>query len=573
MAASTTPLAGDHGRAHPQLHEGMRVMACDRDPPNFGQVWQDHDSAADILFIAPSGHERVVRLPKDQLRRPDGSPLKAAGRPEDLEGSSRRPPGTKSPAPEKAGFFDDHEFARIIVRVAGGDDIVDEAINRLPYEWGECLGLAQEDAAGGIDRWFRWLESRSPDRVAACREAIDRARADPDGDREEVGGGPIDLGIVGSAEFARSHYPREWLARRILVKGRPGVIGGPQKAMKTSTVIDLVVSLGVAGRFLGEFEVPDPVKTLLISGESGEATIQETMRRVCRSKGIDPVALEGQVFWGFTLPQLGSPENLAALARFISEKGIEVVIIDPLYLCLTTAGKKVDPSNLFDVGPLLKTIAEVCLEAGATPFLVHHFGKNRENLYGLPDMEDLAFSGIQEFARQWILVGRRERYEPGSGRHNLWLTVGGSDGHSGEWSVDVEEGIVGEDFRDRRWDVTITRAAEAIDQAMGKKAAAWAQREAEKATVRDQARSIKLQDDAEAALRVLGLADGRRRTKGGWRSAMGGWSGDRINSVVDFLLSKGRIRAVDDVTIAGAKGNSWTGQGFEFVGPLPESKG
>ena len=64
------------------------------------------------------------------------------------------------------------------------------------------------------------------------------------------------------------------------------------------------------------------------------------MRRVCRSKGIDPEELEGYAFWGFTLPQLGSPEHLAALAKFIQDNGIEVVIIDPLYLCLTARARR-----------------------------------------------------------------------------------------------------------------------------------------------------------------------------------------------------------------------------------------
>ena len=32
-------------------------------------------------------------------------------------------------------------------------------------------------------------------------------------------------------------------------------------------------------------------------------------------------------------------------------------------------GKKIDPANLFDVGPLLKLITDTCLDAGATEVL------------------------------------------------------------------------------------------------------------------------------------------------------------------------------------------------------------
>ena len=36
--------------------------------------------------------------------------------------------------------------------------------------------------------------------------------------------------------------------------------------------------------------------------------------------------------------------------------------------------------------------------------------------------------GVGEFVRQWVLVGRRTPYQPGTGAHDLLLTVGGSAG-------------------------------------------------------------------------------------------------------------------------------------------------
>src|SRR5207237_1397936 len=110
--------------------------------------------------------------------------------------------------------------------------------------------------------------------------------------------------ILGSDAFSRADYPREWLVQGVAVKGRPGLIGGPQKSLKTSMVIDLIISLAAALHFLGIFAVPRAVRVLLISGESGASVVQETMRRVCRSKGIEPASLEGLAFWGFDLPRL-----------------------------------------------------------------------------------------------------------------------------------------------------------------------------------------------------------------------------------------------------------------------------
>lgn len=118
------------------------------------------------------------------------------------------------------------------------------------------------------------------------------------------------------------------------------------------------------------------------------------------------------------------------------------------------------------MGPLLLNIAQTCLDVNCTPVLLHHTKKSSENAKNFEplDLEDLAYAGVAEFARQWILLSRRQPYDPANspGQHKLWLVAGGSAGHSGLWGVDVDEGILDDNFGGRKWVVAVTTASIAI---------------------------------------------------------------------------------------------------------------
>ena len=265
--------------------------------------------------------------------------------------------------------------------------------------------------------------------------------------------------FIDSAAFDDAKYRRDWLIRQILVPGQPGVVGGPRKALKTSLMIDMAISLGTGTPFLGNFAVPKPRRVAVMSGESGQATIQETARRICEAKKT--TLAECDVLWSFDLPRLRNDDDRKRLSQSLHEAKARVVFIDPLYLCLLDGGAG-SASNLYEVGPILLRAAQACLKAGATPIFVHHAtkeGAKRAATNGQPlELDDLLFSGIGEFVRQWLLVTRTTPYVLGTGEHRLLLAAGGSTGHSGAWNVDIAEGAIKEDFSGRNWQVTVRKS-------------------------------------------------------------------------------------------------------------------
>jgi hypothetical protein len=222
----------------------------------------------------------------------------------------------------------------------------------------------------------------------------------------------------------------EFLVRHILGARQPCVLGGPYKCLKSSIALDLAVSLASGSPFLTQFAVPGPRRVALFNGESGADTLSRVVRNICTSKRVEVPPRPSL----FVLPDLPSP---AALAEWLRDHPVDVVILDPVYRLF--GGEQA--SNLFVMGRQFSEVCSTCLVAGATPILVHH---TVESLAPgrLPDLSNLAFAGAKQFARQWFLVNRRHRYRPDRpNHHRLWCVAGGAGGHGEVFGLEVDEGV------------------------------------------------------------------------------------------------------------------------------------
>lgn len=338
--------------------------------------------------------------------------------------------------------------------------------------------------------------------------------------------------LLTSKEFNAGDYRAEFVINKCLVKGQPFVVGGPSKTLKTSLLVDLALSIGLFGqRFLGEFAVSRPGTVLYLSGESGEFTLQETMRRVAKSKEVDPD--DARVLWGFDLPSISSGLDLDTLRKVIVDNEVNVAIIDPLYLCLIAgSASPIQTSNVFQMGPLLRELSFIGQETGCTLGVIHHTTKRLERPGEAPTLEDLSMAGVAEWARQWILPGRREKYQDGSGIHKLWMRVGGSAGHSGLYCVDVDEGKLKDDFSGRQWNVTVASAAEARQDA-----------EQQKVAAKESQRAAKLTADMGKVKTALASVPAGETLK--WVREETGLNTDRANAAISSLLLNEAIERCD----------------------------
>ncbi|BBO31949.1 AAA family ATPase [Lacipirellula parvula] len=354
--------------------------------------------------------------------------------------------------------------------------------------------------------------------------------------REQTGGNRFKP--ITAAELAAGDFRVNWIIDWLLVEGQPCILAGGKKCLKTTILCDLLLSIAVGGCFLGQFEVRSARRVVLFSAESGAGVLQETCRRIAASKGWELADVPN-----FTLitdvPRLDCSADMAAFEAAIEDA--EVIALDPCYLMMPGG----DAGNLFVQGEMLLNLSRLCQRLGVTLILCHHTRKHRSadlNSFDPPELEDIAWAGFQEFARQWVLVGRRERYVADSGEHSLWMNYGGSAGHGGLWALDASEGSIG-DVSGRRWDVTLSKAQEVREQAERRRDDDKARRSAQQ-----------LEGDVRAVVDALARLPEQSGTKTDLKDATGLYqsrfsaaiaSALQDNHIIPMRITKGNNQSYD----------------------------
>jgi len=226
--------------------------------------------------------------------------------------------------------------------------------------------------------------------------------------------------------------PVQWLVEGVFSCDQPTIFGAKQKSLKTTLLTDLAVSLASGYAWLGRFDIPAKRRVLFVTGEASEAAAIRKVKRAATSRNLiredftDSLRIEA-----LTFPTLPSEKDCAAVAEAVKENGIEVVLLDPLYMGL----QGLNTANLTEVGPAMRQFMASCRPANV---IIAHHVKKTASFDDAPNLEDLSQAGIAEFAGNYWLMGRMSEYT-GDGMHSLAIRYGGRDEQFGLLKLDFDE--------------------------------------------------------------------------------------------------------------------------------------
>lgn len=263
--------------------------------------------------------------------------------------------------------------------------------------------------------------------------------------------------IFSSAQLDELEFGEQAIIKNAKIENQPAGVFGGTKTLKTCIAADGAFSVATCTNFLDcdFFIVPRPRRVMFMSAESGLKAIQRLARRIARARGYELAEIEN-LLWCPTVPFIGDDRDCKTISKLLKDNGIEWAIFDPLYMMLD--GR--DANNLYSQGVQFRRLQEACHYAGADFDLLHHNSRASARVYDPPTLNDAQWSGIAEFVGQWWQLGRREKYEEGSGIHRLWFSAGARGDFQNLWAIDVDEHS-DESGRPQGWSVTVRPATEA----------------------------------------------------------------------------------------------------------------
>jgi hypothetical protein len=373
------------------------------------------------------------------------------------------------PDQDKAGDQHARQVAESLVDVARTLTIARPAVGNDAAEHlgagrtlAELVVIATSRLGDLSDTIEEWLAVAPCDEVDEVAE-VDDDQGDADGDARPVF---HDL----PAEYRPQ--PLEWLVRGLIPRETHGEIGGAQKTLKSYIATTIAVGVALGRPVLGEFEVPERRRALLIAGEGGERMLLARLHRICRAYGAPWSDLVGWLRYTTVSAPITSPVFAQHIAAEVESFDPGLVNLDPWYVY---GGADANASQLGEIGERLETVRRTAGQ-GRALFINHHLNQTGTGT----GIVKLSGAGHAEWVDSWLLLGHRTPPNVDAGQFRLSLDVGsrqwGGASHDVDYNIgrfDTEHGAHDGDIS---WTVTARGRADGTEDVIEARIAAAKER-------------------------------------------------------------------------------------------------
>jgi len=191
--------------------------------------------------------------------------------------------------------------------------------------------------------------------------------------------------IINAVTFTSTPIPEPpQVIAGVLHRGSKAVYGGPSKAFKTWTLLDLCLAVSTGTDWLGFDTTPGPV--LYMNFELQPFAVHKRLLILAETRGCEvPHNLHVWNLRGYSRPL---SQLLPELMRQIKGEGYSLIIPDPIYK--TLSGKNENDAG--DIGTVCGEIESVAVSTGAAVAFGAHFAKG--NASGKEHIDRVSGSGV-----------------------------------------------------------------------------------------------------------------------------------------------------------------------------------
>jgi hypothetical protein len=176
--------------------------------------------------------------------------------------------------------------------------------------------------------------------------------------------------FVGDAE-PDTDDSADWIIRDIVPRAELAIIGGPPKSGKTTTALDLLISISIGRPWLGyENCLGRPGKALAILLEDSERRLARRLWEMTRARGLTPLDLADHLAITRRTVRIPHEREVMALAAEARAWGADVILIDNVTRVMVG-----DPNSTRDAKAFGDAAMMLGAESGAAVVLLHHTAK------------------------------------------------------------------------------------------------------------------------------------------------------------------------------------------------------